>query len=102
MKHRLMRVITPIVCACVIMAAAAAYGQVSTSLSGTVADVSGAVLPGADVVAKSDDTGTTFTAVTNDRGIFNIPGMAIGRYTVTVSLQGFKTVALSDIRVSTA
>ena len=102
MKHRLMRVITPIVCVCVIAAATAAYGQVTTSLAGTVSDVSGAVLPGADVIAKSEDTGTTFTAVTNDRGIFNIPGMPIGRYTVTVSLQGFKTVALSDIRLSTA
>jgi len=79
-----------------------AYGQVTTSLSGTVTDTSGAVLPGADVVAKADETGTTFTAVTNDRGIFNIPGMPIGRYTVTVSLQGFKTVALADIRLNTA
>src|SRR4029078_13364215 len=43
-----------------------------------------------------------FTAVTNDRGVFSIPAMPIGRYTVTISLQGFKTVALSDIRLTTA
>jgi hypothetical protein len=100
MKHRLLRVITPLLC--VAAMSSLAYGQVTTSLSGTVTDTSGAVLPGADVVAKADDTGTTFTAVTNDRGIFNIPAMPIGRYTVTVSLSGFKTVALADIRLSTA
>src|SRR5262245_9518987 len=102
MKHRLMRVIAPLLCLATLTSATIASGQVTTSLSGTVTDASGAVLPGADVVAKADETGTTFTAVTNDRGLFNIPGMPIGRYTVTVSLQGFKTVALSDIRLSTA
>jgi len=100
MKHRLLRVITPLVC--VALMSSLAYGQVTTSLSGTVTDSSGAVLPGADVVAKADETGTTFTAVTNERGLFTIPAMPIGRYTVTVSLSGFKTVALSDIRLSTA
>ncbi len=102
MMHRLMRVIAPLVCFVTITSATIAYGQVTTSLSGTVTDTSGAVLPGADVVAKADETGTTFTAVTNERGLFTIPAMPIGRYTVTVSLQGFKTVALSDIRLSTA
>jgi carboxypeptidase family protein len=102
MKHRLMRVIAPLLCLATITSATMAYGQVTTSLSGTVTDTSGAVLPGADVLAKADETGTTFTAVTNERGLFNIPGMPIGRYTVTVSLQGFKTVALSDIRLNTA
>ena len=102
MMHRLLRVIAALVCFATITSATIAYGQVTTSLSGTVTDTSGAVLPGADVVAKADETGTTFTAVTNERGLFTIPAMPIGRYTVTVSLQGFKTVALSDIRLSTA
>ena len=101
MKHRLMRVIAPLLCLATITSATMAYGQVTTALSGTVTDTSGAVLPGADVVAKADQTGTTFTAVTNDRGTFTIPAMPIGLYTVTVSLQGFKTVALSDIRLNT-
>jgi hypothetical protein len=103
MKHRLMRVIRPLVFVAVAIASTtAAYGQVTTSLSGTVTDSSGAVLPGADVVAKHDDTGTTFSAVSGASGNFNIPAMPIGRYTVTVSLQGFKTVVLSDIRLSAA
>ena len=100
MKHRLMRVITPLVFVASIATLASA--QVTSTLSGTVTDTSGGVLPGADVVARSEDTGTTFTAVTNEHGTFTIPAMPIGRYVVTVSLQGFKQVVLADIRLSTA
>jgi hypothetical protein len=81
---------------------AVAHAQVTSSLSGSVVDASGAVLPGADVVAKADETGTTFSAITNDRGTFSIPAMPVGRYTVTVSLMGFKQAVLSDIRLNTA
>src|SRR4051812_40556533 len=102
MKHRLMRVIAPLLCLATITSATMAYGQVTTSLSGTVTDASGAVLPGADIVANRAKPATLSPAVTNDRGLFNTPAMQIGRYTVTVSLQGFKTVALSDIRIATA
>ena len=87
MKHRLMRVIAPLVCvAAVIASPTLAYGQVTTSLSGTVTDSTGAVLPGADVVAKSDDTGAAFSAVSGANGTFTIPAMPIGRYTVTIRL----------------
>jgi len=102
MKHRLMRVVTPFVfLAGVLLPATLAYAQVTSTLSGTVTDASGGVLPGVDVVAKAEETGTTFTAVTNDHGTFSIPAMPIGRYSVTVSLQGFKQVVLSDIRLNT-
>src|SRR5262249_27232957 len=100
MKHRLLRVASPFVL--VALVSTVAYAQVTSSLSGTVTDSSGAVLPGADIVAKADETGTTFTAVTNERGAFNIPAMPIGRYTVTISLEGFKQAVLSDIRLNTA
>ena len=45
MKHRLMRVIAPLLCLATITSATMAYGQVTTALSGTVTDTSGAVLP---------------------------------------------------------
>ena len=103
MKHRLVRVLeTFVLLAILSLPGTVVYGQVTTSLSGTVTDSSGAVLPGADVVAKSDETGATFTAVSGANGTFTIPAMPIGRYTVTVSLMGFKTAALSDIRLNTA
>ncbi len=102
MKHRLVRVITPFLCMVVVITSATlAYAQSSTSsLTGTVTDTSGAVIPGAEVTAKNNDNGTVYTAVSNDKGVFQIPAIQVGSYTVTVSLMGFKTFAVPDVKVS--
>src|SRR5580698_2635672 len=58
---------------------------------GVVADRSGAMIPGAAVTAKNLETGFTKEAKTDSTGAFEILGLPIGPYTVTVSMQGFKT-----------
>src|SRR3954466_1281642 len=73
---------------------ARAQGATTQTLSGTVVDASGAVIPGADIVAKHTATGVESTAVSNSEGIFSIASLQIGSYTVTVGLQGFKTVVI--------
>jgi len=78
--------------------ASAVYAQ-SGSITGTVVDAQGGVLPGVDVVAKNNGTGGEFRAVTNTEGNFTIPAVAAGTYTVTVSLQGFKSAILPDVVV---
>jgi hypothetical protein len=78
-------------------ALASAQGATS-SISGTVVDSAGGVIPGAAVVV-SNAAGATFDAVTNAQGIFNVPALAAGEYRVTVSLQGFKT-GVVDVRVA--
>jgi Carboxypeptidase regulatory-like domain len=75
-------------------------GGATTSLSGTVTDSSGAVIPGATVTVKSVATATQFESVTNENGYFTVPAIDPGSYTVTVTLTGFKTAVLSDVRVS--
>ena len=77
-------------------------GSATTTLSGRVADASGAVIPGADVTAKNNATAATYTAVTGPDGTFTIPAVNPGMYTVTVSLMGFKTASLPDVQVITA
>ena len=74
-----------------------AQGATSQTLSGTVVDSSGAVLPGADVAAKHTDTGVVTNAVTNAEGVFSIPALRIGTYTVTITLQGFKTSVIQNV-----
>ena len=73
-----------------------AYAQTQT-ISGTVVDGSGAVIPGADIAAKHAGTGVVSNAVSNTEGQFSLPGMQIGTYTVTVTLQGFKTVVVNNV-----
>ena len=75
-------------------------GSGTTIITGTVADSSGAVLPGASVVAKNAATAEELTAVTNEQGQFTIPAVQPGTYTVTVTMDSFKTAEVSNVRVN--
>jgi hypothetical protein len=77
-----------------------AQGGATTTLAGTVVDSSGAMIPGADVVAKNNATATEYRAVTDSTGHFSITALNSGTYTVTVSLMGFKSVVLPDVAVT--
>src|SRR4051812_14759103 len=74
-----------------------AQGSVTATLSGTVSDSSGAVVPGATITAKNKGTASTTTAVSGADGLFTIPALEPGVYTVTVTLQGFATAVLENI-----
>ena len=78
---------------------AAAQGGVTASLSGIAVDSAGGVIPGASVTVTSKATESMFTAITNASGTFSVPALDAGLYVVTVSLAGFKTALLDDIRL---
>jgi len=80
--------------------AAFAQGGATSTLSGTVTDTSGAVIPGATVIVKKADTGLTSESVTSAEGQFTIPQLAAGKYTVTVTLPGFKTATVNDVELN--
>lgn len=69
------------------------------TLTGTVTDSSGAVVPGARVVAESQDTGWRRETQTNEAGVYVLPALPIGTYTVTVSMGGFATVRVENLRL---
>ena len=88
---------------CLVITARQAPAQTLTTgtLSGTVADPQGAVLPGTTVAAVHEPTGTSYEAVTNADGRFEIPNVRVGGpYRVSVSLSGFKEYTASNINVS--
>src|SRR6266852_7019647 len=72
-----------------------AFGQATDSdtIQGTVTDKSGAVVSGAQVVAKSKATDLTRTATTSDTGYYRFELLPVGTYSVTVTKAGFGTVA---------
>jgi hypothetical protein len=75
------------------------YGQANASFSGTVADKTGSVISGANVKATSQATGLAREAKTDDKGIYLIPLLPIGDYTIQVEAQGFQTTQQKDIRL---
>jgi len=87
--------------AVVCLSSALSYSQTSsTALSGTVYDPSGAVVGGALVTAANDATGVTFKQTTNESGLYSLPSIAVGSYTLTVEIGGFKTTRLTGITLN--
>jgi hypothetical protein len=75
-------------------AASSVSAQITAAtVSGTIKDATGGVLPGVELVVKNLDTGITRSAVTGVDGAFTIAGLLPGRYEARASLPGFKTEA---------
>src|SRR5262245_27555943 len=76
---------------CVVLCPVAAFAQ--ASISGTVKDASGAVLPGVTVEAASPALiEKVRTVVTDGSGQFTVENLRPGTYSVTFTLPGFSTV----------
>src|SRR6267378_4754680 len=70
-----------------------AQATASGTIQGTVTDTTGAVVSGAQVVAKNKAIDSTRTTTTSDTGYYRFELLPIGTYTVTVSKTGFAGVA---------
>ncbi|HET7695268.1 MAG TPA: TonB-dependent receptor [Vicinamibacterales bacterium] len=81
-------------------AAPAARAQSTASISGTVKDASGGVIPGVTIVVKNDTTGNTQESVTDTDGAYQFTALGAGSYTITASLAGFKTATAKGVRVA--
>src|ERR1700689_1278576 len=68
-----------------IAVASLAFGQVGNgTITGTITDPTGAVVPGAKVDARSAQTGVHFAAASTTTGTYTITDLPVGSYTVTV------------------
>ncbi len=76
----------------ILIATSPLTAQVTTAtFYGIVNDSSGAVIPGAEVILSNENTNASVTRVTDERGEFGFNFIAVGRYTLKISLPGFKT-----------
>jgi outer membrane receptor protein involved in Fe transport len=69
-------------------------------IQGTVSDTSGAAIAGAQVKISSPDTGLTRATTTNNVGAYAVSELPLGKYTVTISQAGFRTIVLGNVAVS--
>jgi hypothetical protein len=67
------------------------------SLSGTVTDPTGAVVPNATVTATNVAAGQTLSTVTTSSGAYHFPQLAVGTYDLTISATGFKKIRQSGV-----
>jgi hypothetical protein len=72
----------------------------AATVSGVVADETGGVLPGVDVMLKNVETGLTRSVVTADDGSYNVPGLPPGLYDARASLPGFTPAVRSGIELA--
>src|SRR2546426_680623 len=83
--------------------ASVAVAQItSATISGTIKDETGGVLPGVDVVIRNVETGLTRSVVTDSSGYFAVPGLAPGKYETRATLQGFRTGVQTGIALEVA
>jgi hypothetical protein len=91
-SHRILSVIF-----LVIAGAIAGYGQSTATLSGTVTDPSGAVVPQAQVTVHSLSTGVDRAVTSDSAGNYTVPSLQPGNYSVTVRASGFADYKVASL-----
>ena len=96
-------VLTAIVCAIILLGGNAAKGQgiITGSISGTVVDSTGAVIPAASVTVTDLAKGTSFNTNSQSDGNFAFQALPIGTYSLTITSSGFATIRIPAVGVET-
>jgi len=95
MKHRLSLLL--LVLATTLMPSLVMAQIDRTEIDGTVRDVSGAVIEGASVLVTQGDTGLRRELSTNRDGIYTVPSLSPGKYTLTFVKDGFQEMVFQDV-----
>jgi carboxypeptidase family protein/TonB-dependent receptor-like protein len=77
------------------------FGQATASISGRVVDEAGAVLPGANVTVTNTATGAARDTVTNGEGLYSVPALNPGTYSLRAELAGFAPQVRERVEVLT-
>ena len=73
--------------------------EIRATVSGTVKDPQGESISGARVEVRNVDTGVIYPATTNDAGLYVVPLLPPGNYTITVTHKGFASVQQPGIEL---
>ena len=77
----------------------AAYGQTTGAgtISGSLTDPTGSLIPGVTIAIRNTDTGIERSLASNDAGLYTAPFLPPGHYEITASKQGFAKVVRKDL-----
>src|SRR6266566_5569247 len=90
-----------VICLLILVSFASAQKTAGT-ITGTLTDPSGAVVPGAIVSVVNERTGAARDAATNEEGSFSFPELEAGTYRITINKGGFKKLALKNVELHVA
>ena len=76
-----------------------ARADIGGSISGTVKDPSGSVIPKATITATNSDTGVQQLVATNDSGVYSFPDLPVGHYNLEISATGFRPYRRASIKI---
>jgi hypothetical protein len=99
MKTTFLRMLFVILAALCICATLGRAQTVTGTVTGIITDATGAVIPGATVVARNLDTGVTSSATSDSAGLYRIAYLPIGRYTETINASGFGEKTVPEFRL---
>jgi Carboxypeptidase regulatory-like domain len=99
MTNGLRKYLTVLLVVAVCSLTAFAQGGSTGSISGTVMDQKGAVVPAADVVIKNMATNQEYSTKTSGDGTFSVQTLTAGVYTATITASGFKQAIVTEIKV---
>ena len=84
-----------------LLLSAVLFGQ-TTSLTGTVSDPSGAVIPAATITIINSATGSERTTVSDNQGRYTLPQVTPGTYKITAKVSGFSDVVIDHVELLVA
>ena len=88
-----------LICATLILGGASPAQTITGTITGTVTDASGAVAPNVKITATAVSTSVQIVATSNESGIYTIPFLSLGKYTVTAEGSGFKKSVIGPFAV---
>lgn len=87
---------------CLFVTPAHMFAQSTGAITGTVTDPTGAIIPNATVTVRNQNTGEERTTQTDSAGVYFVPSLAVGGYSVEVKSPGMQTVEAKGLIVAVA
>src|ERR1700745_2393435 len=100
MKSEKFAVVAVVLCLCALSPRPTAAQQFYGSITGTVIDPSGAVVPNASVNVIKVDTNVTIALRTNSAGVYTANNLVVGTYRVEAEAAGFKKSVVDRVTVN--
>jgi hypothetical protein len=89
-----------VVVAALLMSPSRAFPQATGTINGRVLDQAEAVIPGVTITTTNIRTGIARVTTTNGEGLYSVPGLEPGVYTVTAELAGFATLRREGVALA--